>query len=908
MAETDVAADWAWISKDPAEGIGYGVLATSAATVDFRPFIGRYVPGSPSSSTPPGAPDAPPWVTFGPVNTQQDGVLMSVSVRDPWQERDHAGRPVWPQRLLVMRFADLAAADASYQSMWAVAHDAPVPREDPAPLRLPVVGQPATALTATIKDHELQLMAVAAALLDGPVAISDAGDLRRDERLAVLDAIAALLPYGFRAELSASSVVDNTVEHGIRLSFADYPGPGQQLLSLRTPPPPAGSELSGNYLATLREKADTCKLPAVVEHLWAFKNPCSFDYPGDALTILSELDFFGGFSQALREGRASRAQILRFFAHPVQAQEQWVTFDPAMRENVISPYLADRDQDVTVAVLSCWEFTRHDVVKMINDHLDVRGPNFGVWCLQAATAVAANVPGTTPPGPVADQLLAKMLVPVGLNAKDRTRRIGILVQLLRQCAVPGPRQFPYTCDELRFGDLGGWQADLVRELLTQETTPTAPAERAGSWVKWLCASPLGASLTRPPWVTALDVALSPSPAAPGAANIVCSVIRHDVAWAVVLLRLAKRFRCFSQLLTAANRELIELAAELPAPAGPGNRGVQLLAELDHNLWEIGLPPATVAAIDVTRVLLGGPPRHLADRLAEAQLRDYIDALSPALALEIVTPRRTEVEQAFLGFAMSGRTTARLEGAGVWLLNAWAKDADRITGLCDYVAGLEPSARPYNENLSDAYWEALAKRPGLAGYAAGQRLMIVTNESATDQRTAFRRKVTDHGLTSTPLARACYTAWRAGLPPSGIVTALASGGADRIAPGQLDDVLREVQQLLLCSYPNRPRTATERSPQQTTEADLLACQALIAWGGLGDAYGEEFRQYLIDRWRGHSRTQRQLVRILRRAGRKRGRLDQSQWVASIAETGTGMARPPWYQRWLGIGRQQLDEGR
>jgi hypothetical protein len=56
MAETQIAADWAWISKDPAEGIGYSVLATSAANVDFRPFIGRYVPGSPNSSTPADAP------------------------------------------------------------------------------------------------------------------------------------------------------------------------------------------------------------------------------------------------------------------------------------------------------------------------------------------------------------------------------------------------------------------------------------------------------------------------------------------------------------------------------------------------------------------------------------------------------------------------------------------------------------------------------------------------------------------------------------------------------------------------------------------------------------------------------------------------------------------------------------
>src|ERR1700689_4983008 len=138
MTETHIRADWAWISKDPAEGIGYSVLATSAADVDFRPFIGSYVTGSPSSTTPPDAPDAPPWVTFGPVATKEDGVLMSVSIRDPWQERDGAGRPVWPQGLFVMRFDALAPAGASYQTMWAAAEPAQVRRDEPAPLPLAV--------------------------------------------------------------------------------------------------------------------------------------------------------------------------------------------------------------------------------------------------------------------------------------------------------------------------------------------------------------------------------------------------------------------------------------------------------------------------------------------------------------------------------------------------------------------------------------------------------------------------------------------------------------------------------------------------------------------------------------------------------------------------------------------------
>jgi hypothetical protein len=909
MAETQIAADWAWISKDPAEGIGYSVLATSAANVDFRPFIGRYVPGSPNSSTPADAPDAPPWVTFGPVATKGDGVLMSVSVRDPWQDRDHAGRPVWPQRLLVMRFADLAAAQASYQTMWAFAHNAPVPRDPPEPLQLVVAGQVTATLAATIERYGLpQLAALAAALLDGPVVVSEAAGLQRDERLAVLDAIAALLPYGFRADLSASSVVDNTVEHGIRLAFANYPSAEQQLRSLRAPAHQPGSERANRYQAMLAEKAAARGLQAVVDHLWTFRAPCSFDYPDDAPTILAELDFYGGFSRALRERRASRAQVLKFFADPGRAQEHWAAFDPHMRENAISPYLADRDVEVTVAILRGWEFVRHDVVTMINDHLGARGAGFGVWCLEAAAAVPGNGSGT--PSEVADQLLGKMLVPVGLNAEDRSGRIGILVQLLRQCRVPAAGQFRYSCDELRFGDLGGWQAHLVRELLLQETAGPAepgppavtPADRAGAWITWLCGSPFSASLEWPSWVAALDFAASAS-AGPDAAESARAVIRQDAAWTVVLLRLAERFGRYSRLLKTAARDLIDLAAKLPAPAQPGSHAAVLRDELDHNLWQLRVAPVTVAAVDVARVLLGGTPRHLAAQLTEARLAGYVDALSPALAPDVMTPRRADVEQAFLRQAMSGQAATGLAGAGVWLLNTWAVDPDRITGLCDFIAAQDAGARPYDESLSDAYWEALAKRPELAGYAAGQQLVTATRESGLAPLTAFRRIVTEDGVTSTPLARACYKARRAGLRPAGIVTALASGGADRIVPDRLDDVLREFQQLLLCSYLDAPRANTELGPQQAAEAELLACQALIAWGGLGEVYGEQFRRHLMERWRGTGRIQRRLVRILRRAGRKRGHLDRGDWVFSVVQTGIGAPRPPWYQRWLGALRQR-----
>ena len=502
------------------------------------------------------------------------------------------------------------------------------------------------------------------------------------------------------------------------------------------------------------------------------------------------------------------------------------------------------------------------------------------------------MPSGEPRGTLADRLLAKMLVPVGLLEREYSGRIAILVQLLQQCPVPSPRQLRYTCDELRFGDLAGWQSHLVRELLAGEAATSA--DRVAPWVRWLCQSQFTASWERPVWVAALDFMLVPS-----AADNARTVIRQDAKWAAVLLRVAERFRCLNRLIAAAARDLLELAIRLPAPDQQGSPAAALYGELDKNLWLLDVPPACVAAIDLVRVLLGGPPRDLAGRLTETQLDGYGDGLNPLLRLDVLAPRLAAIEQAYLRHAVSGNPQAELDDAGVWLLDSWAADPGHQAGLCDFIAALDPAARPHHENLGDAYWDALAMRPELADYAAAQQLVIAARESVRAPRTAFRRRVTDGGITTTPLARACLRARCAGLRPAAIVIALANAGASKIAVQQLDDVLRELQQLLACHYLDAPGTtgrAAELSPRKAAAADLYECQALIVWGGLGEDYGEQFRLHLAGRSHQEGQTQRRLVRLFRKARRKRGRVDRAEWVGSVVQTGLGMRRPPWYRRW------------
>src|SRR5207244_2857925 len=138
--------------------------------------------------------------------------------------------------------------------------------------------------------------AIAAALLDGPVAVTGTADLRLEDpsatvdRFTVLDAVAALLPYGFRADASATSAVDNTIAHRMRLVLAEYASNGQQAAPLRGPSVTPRSELARDYLAMLSDKEHSEGLDVVVAHLWNATAACSFSRPEAALEILDGLN------------------------------------------------------------------------------------------------------------------------------------------------------------------------------------------------------------------------------------------------------------------------------------------------------------------------------------------------------------------------------------------------------------------------------------------------------------------------------------------------------------------------------------------------------------------------------------------------------------------------------------------
>jgi hypothetical protein len=880
MAGSEVAADWAWISKDLASGIGYTVLKVSTGAIDFGSISGDYEPGAPKSTTTPDAPDAPPWVTYGPGDGGRDGVLMSVSVRDPWTDRDHTGRPVWPQRLLVMRYADLAAADASFQTIWAAVQHAQVPAPNGAPLPVTVAAQSPDDLIAVIEENFESLAAIAAALLERPVAIADASHLPREHRLALLDAVTALLPYGYRADLSASSSVNNTVKHRIRLVFADFPNGDQQVMSLLGQGNEPHGDLGQRYLATLRDKRKQNGIRPLIRHLWDIREedgqrPCSFRRPAFALAALHDLDFLGGIRDALGKGLVPPEQILKFFADP-DSPAMWERFDVHRRDNAVRSLRAASGEAATTVLVNYWPAIGGDVVRCANGDLDAGSVEIATWCLHSI--------GQADPR-LEDRVLADLLVPERLKPEAGDRRIGMLVELLRQRRVPAPGAFPHTCGYLRFGNSADWQARLILELLTIELSAGMQGDRALGWVGWLCRSPFTESpdWKRPEWINALDFMDSGSPdAGQGRERAVPplrALIQRDRqatprgnCWSAVFLRLGQRARCLAELLEAVSWQLMELAATLPAD-DQSPLATTFRAELQPSAPLI--TPTTLARVDVLRVLLRGAPSAALLDLDDRRLDDYLGALHEALRGEAVRPRAAELERRFLRHGLTGTAaTGRLSHGGVRLLNAWAGDRDRQDGLAGYIATLAPEVQPVDVQLSQKYWAILGEYPELADYAVAGQLITATDWTVRNPSVAFRRDDTGEAVTTTRLARACYEASCAGRHVDGIIRTLASAGAAEIAPRRLDEVLREFQGLLyLFLLPDHPDARAE------SEQVLFDCWQLILTGALGSGYAARFGDYLYNRLRDEFSTRDSLLKALF-PGRGKGGAARTGWLRRV----------------------------
>ncbi|WP_157407234.1 hypothetical protein [Actinomadura atramentaria] len=300
-AAVPVAAEWALFGHSPATQ-RQEVLACSAGRLgaaDFAEIAGRYDPGTLETL---------PQVTLARAGSG-DGAYLTVA-RQEWAAEDRYGRPQPGTRLFCVPYAALAARPVSYAAL----HDAlnagfdaasrrePSPRPAPGrrtglsagpPVSVPAGGAllrvsvPELSAAEIAADITAPAMTAAALLLTGrPVCLVPDAGLPLDARLRFLDAVVALLPYGMRTALSASTWTSATADHRIRLFFSRGGRPGAHTLALTGPPPdPFLDDAVDAYLEILRRAPN---LPRVIRTLATSADPLPFlDAAPDALTRLT---------------------------------------------------------------------------------------------------------------------------------------------------------------------------------------------------------------------------------------------------------------------------------------------------------------------------------------------------------------------------------------------------------------------------------------------------------------------------------------------------------------------------------------------------------------------------------------------------------------------------------------------
>jgi hypothetical protein len=138
---------------------------------------------------------------------------------------DEGGRPVTYTHYFCLPYGPLAAGGVTYQAMHEALRDVRLPAANGATLRVPIPGRPWQ--PPVIDPLALR---VAALLLTGrSVCVLRAQHVPVAGRLGFIDTVMSLLPYGFRAKMTAATWTRATYrDHRFRLFFSDAPRGSQR--------------------------------------------------------------------------------------------------------------------------------------------------------------------------------------------------------------------------------------------------------------------------------------------------------------------------------------------------------------------------------------------------------------------------------------------------------------------------------------------------------------------------------------------------------------------------------------------------------------------------------------------------------------------------------------------------------
>jgi hypothetical protein len=231
MTSRAIPVQWAWRGKELNDA-GYRILSCSTGDFNAKNFddiLDRFSPGTledPSQV-------AVSYVLLG------DGTRhLGMAIYEPATVGgvDHFGRDIQFARYFCVPYEDVAPGGLSYLDMYSALQNRVLPQANEPPLSVAFPhGDPG------IPDDAVRALQVTELLLTGnPVCIVGAGSTSMEERLAFIDAVMRLLPYGMRAEMAAATWTSSIFRgHKFRLFFSEAPrrqpdsGPGDHVVGWR---------------------------------------------------------------------------------------------------------------------------------------------------------------------------------------------------------------------------------------------------------------------------------------------------------------------------------------------------------------------------------------------------------------------------------------------------------------------------------------------------------------------------------------------------------------------------------------------------------------------------------------------------------------------------------------------------
>ncbi|MEU8137315.1 hypothetical protein [Streptodolium elevatio] len=550
---TTLDAHWAYWSKESGDEQDYRVLSCSTGDPgQFTAAVQAENPGTPRTEDS-GRPESLPWVVFGG-HDEAEGAFCNVAVMD-WTDRaDWTNRRITATTWVTVPYSELSSRGAEYGDLYAALLSAsmrdgsPVALQlpdGPAQLSAPVVGDAGPGAPGFSAPLLYWAAGVAALLLEGRVVITGAGRADVGERIAAIDAVCRMLPYGYRAGFSASTWAPVPEQAWQRLCFGDYAGDGL----VRVPwgarvPQPAGP-VARRYLDLLTGHLDAGEADRVL--LWLRRNARSrpFTEPNRALEVLEALTLSEMVLAEVRSGQGDPDRVLKALS-----QKGVESFDEESRRSLFTFLFDCRDPALypVMAQYPCAELNEAAVV-----------------ALHRALAPASM----TPDVPVSPGARAEVtgIVETFVTVAWEWEQADVDAFVARLLAVPHEWNVPHELVDVWVARFGAapkreWPLSTSALLRTPQVGLAAVcrcAEKRPKSLGRLIA--LLSEAGKAPWLTVLRWAIDLPDPGTGSAGTLAQAVRQCPGVAVQTFRFAVAYARFGALPVALWQEWLRIAAD-----------------------------------------------------------------------------------------------------------------------------------------------------------------------------------------------------------------------------------------------------------------------------------------------------------------------------------------------------------